>query len=184
MNPWTLPQAAVIGGVEYHINADFRDILEIIGYMTDVTKTQYTRWMLALGLFYDGDIPAEHQEEAAQFLTDFINYSTAEEDDRPSVKLIDWKQDAQMIITDINKVANKEIRAEKFLHWWSFLSYFSGIGDGQLSTVVGIRSKKAKGKKLDKSEQDYYRENRKKVDFQTPETAEKAAVKAYFDKWL
>lgn len=182
MNPWTLPRTAVIGGAEYHINADFRDILEIIGYMTDETKTLYTRWMVALGLFYEEDIPDEHQEEAAQYLTDFINYGSG--DDRPPTKLIDWKQDADMIIADVNKVAGKEIRAETFLHWWTFLSYFSGIGEGQLSTVVGIRSKKAKGKKLDKSEQEYYRNNRKKIDFQMPETPEKAAAKEYFDKWL
>lgn len=182
MNLWTLPQTAVIGGTEYHINADFRDILEIIGYMTDCTKSQYSRWKIALGLFYDEEIPTEYEEEAAQFLSDFIDYGV--KDDKPSPKLIDWEQDAQMIIADVNKVAGKEIRADKFLHWWTFLSYFSGIGEGQLSSVVNIRSKKAKGKKLDKSEQQYYRENRKKVDFQQPETPEKAAVKEYFDKWL
>lgn len=84
----------------------------------------------------------------------------------------------------MNKVAGHEVRADKFLHWWTFLSYFYGIGEGQLSTVVSIRSKRQKGKKLEKWEQEYYRENRKKIDFQQPETPEKAAAKAYFDKWL
>lgn len=182
MNAWGLPRSAVFGGAEYPINADFRDILEIIKYLNDATKTEYTRWMIALGLFYEGEIPGEYLEEAARFLSDFISYGAP--DDKPGPKLMDWEQDAQMIVSDVNKVAGKEIRAEKFLHWWTFLSYFYGIGEGQLSTVVSIRSKKAKGKKLDKSEQEYYRENRKKVDFQTHDTPETAAAREYFDKWL
>lgn len=182
MNIWSLPQSAVIGGVEYQIHADFREILEVLNYLNDSTKSEFIRWQIAIGLFYDGDIPRQYETEAMQFLSDFICYGVA--DDKPSPKLMDWEQDAQMIVADINKVAGKEIRAEKFLHWWTFLAYFNAIGEGQLSTVVSIRSKKRKGKKLEKWEQEYYRENRKKVDFQQPETPEKAAAKAYFDKWL
>ena len=182
MNAWKLPQSAVIGGKTYGINSDFRDVLEIIGYLTDTKRPEYSRWMIALGLFYEGDIPPEHEEEAAKFLSDFISYGVPE--DKPGPKLMDWDQDAQLIIADINKVAGKEIRGEIYLHWWTFLSYFNGIGEGQLSTVIGIRSKKAKGKKLDKWEQEFYRDNRKKVDFQTPDTPEKAEIKEYFNKWL
>lgn len=182
MNYWGLPQTAEIGGVAYHINADFRDVLEIIKYLTDTTKSENVKWMVAISLFYDGEIPDEHLEEAAKFLSEFIDYGM--DDGRPSPKLIDWAQDAQMIVADVNKVAGCEVRANQFLHWWTFLSYFSAIGEGQLSKVVDIRSKKAKGKKLDKSDMAYYRENKKKIDFQQPETPEKAATKAYFDKWL
>lgn len=182
MSAWALPKAAVIGGLEYPINADYRDILEILSYLSDETKNEYIRWRIALGLFYEGNIPDEHEAEAIKYLSDFIDYGAKE--DRPSPKLMDWDQDAQIIIADVNKVAGKEIRAEKFVHWWTFLAYFNAIGEGQLLTVVSIRSKRQKGKKLEKWEQEYYRENRKKVDFQTPDTPEKAAAKAYFDKWL
>lgn len=182
MNLWSLPQTAEIGGMEYHINADFRDVLEIIKYLTDASRPEYLRWQIALGLFYDGEIPYRDQTVAMEYLSEFISYGAPE--DKPSPKLVDWTQDAQMIVSDVNKVAGREVRAEKFLHWWTFLSYFYGIGEGQLSTVVSIRSKRQKGKKLEKWEQEYYRENRKKVDFQTPDTPEKAAAKAYFDKWL
>ena len=57
MNPWSLPQSAIIGGKEYSINTDFRDILEIIGYLNDESKYIYWRWKIALSLFYDGEIP-------------------------------------------------------------------------------------------------------------------------------
>lgn len=182
MNAWGLPVTAEIGGTTYAINTDFRDVLEIIKYLNDETKTVYSRWRIALGLFYEGDIPDLHQEDAAKFLSDFIAYDN--KDDKPGPKLMDWEQDAPMIISDMNKVAGKEIRAEKYMHWWTFLSYFYSIGEGQLSNVVNIRSKKAKGKKLEKHEQEYYREHRQKVDFQTPDTQEKAAMQEYFNKWL
>lgn len=182
MNAWGLPRVAVIGGVEYSINADFRDVLEVIGYLSDPTKMDHVKWEIAVSLFYDGDIPDEHKQEAMEYLADFISYGAT--DDKPGAKLIDWNQDAKLIIGDINKVAGKEIRAESFLHWWTFLSYFYGIGEGQLSTVVSIRSKKKKGKKLDKWEQEYYQENKQIIDFQTPDTPEAEEMKEYFDMWL
>ena len=182
MNSWVLPRSAEFGGVSYPIKADFRDVLEIIGYLTDPKKSDHVRWEIAIGLFYDGEIPNEYCQEAMEYLSEFISYGV--QDEKPGSKLIDWNQDATMIISDINKVAGKEVRAESFLHWWTFLSYFYGIGEGQLSTIVSIRSKKQKGKKLEKWEQDYYKENKKTIDFQTPDTPEKEAIKEYFDKWL
>lgn len=182
MNAWGLPTTAKIGGVEYQINTDYRDVLDIIKYLNDTTKTEYARWMIAISLFFEEEIPNEYEEEAAKFLSDFISYDN--QDAKPGPKLMDWQQDAAMIISDVNKVAGKEVRAEKYIHWWTFLSYFYGIGEGQLSNVVGIRSKKAKGKKLEKWEQEYYRDNRQKVDFKTLDNPEKAALQEYFNKWL
>lgn len=182
VNPWKLPVTAEIGGKEYPIRADFRDIFEVLRFLTSPDYPNYARWPLAIGYFFEGTIPEEHQKEALDYLSEFIAYGAL--DARPGPKLLDWEQDAQIIVADINKVAGKEIRAENFIHWWTFLSYFYGIGEGQLSTVVSIRAKKAKGKKLEKWEQEYYRENRKKIDFRTPDTKENEAIREYFNKWL
>lgn len=181
MNAWCLPRTAKIGGIEYEINADFRDVLEIIRYLSDESRPLYIRWRIAIGLFYNGEIPEEHQEEAGKYLAEFIDYDIPQ--GKPSPKLIDWEQDAQMIIADVNKVAGKEVRAAPFVHWWTFLSCFYGIGEGQLSTVVAIRAKKKKGKKLEKWEQEFYRENREKVDFRIRD-AEAEREKAAIEKWL
>lgn len=182
MNPWTLPTSVNIGGLEYPINADFRDVLEVIGFLNDESRPVYLRWQLAIGLFYDGEIPEEHQKEAMEYLTNFISYGETES--KPGPKLMDWEQDAQIIIGDVNKVAGKEIRGEKFLHWWTFLSYFYGIGEGQFSTIVSIRSKKRRGKKLEKWEEEFYKENKSKIEFRRPQTTEDAATLEYFKKWL
>lgn len=183
MNFWGLPKAALIQGRTIPFNSDYRDILDIIRYMADEALPTYTRWAVALALFYNEEIPEEMEEDAARYLSEFIDYG-AGDDGRPHPKLIDWEQDAQMIIADVNKVAGQEVRAVNYLHWWTFMAYFNAIGEGQLSSVVNIRSKRAKGKKLDKSEMEFYRENRKRIDFQTPATPEQKAVKDYFDKWL
>lgn len=180
MNAWSLPRHATIGGEKYSINADFRDVLEIIGYLTDNTRPTFLRWQIAIGLFFEGKIPAVHQEEAMKYLVDFISYGA--EDDKPSPKLIDWEQDAQLIVSDVNKVAGMEVRAVPFLHWWTFLSYFYGIGEGQLSTVVSIRNKLRSGKKLEKWEQEYYRKNKEVIDFHKSE--EDKQIQEYFAKWL
>lgn len=182
MNLWELPQSCEIGGEEYAFNADFRNILRINGCFSDASRHEYLRWKIAMRLFYGCDVPYAYQEQAMEYMLEFIDYGVP--DGRPTLKLIDWGQDAQMIIADINKVAGHEVRSDKFLHWWTFLGYFYGIGEGQLSSIVSIRAKRQKGKKLEKWEQDYYKENRKKIDFQTPDTPEKKATKAYFDKWL
>lgn len=182
MNVWSLPVSVDIGGENYSISADFRDVLEIIEILNDQSKPKFLRWQIAIALFYDRDIPAQFQKEAMEYLSAFISYGNDEK--KPGPKLIDWNQDAQTIVSDVNKVAGMEIRAVKFLHWWTFLSYFYGVGEGQLSTIVSIRNKKFRGKKLEKWEDTYYQENKEKIDFKKPQTAEDLAAQAYFDKWL
>lgn len=173
MNPWELPETAEIGGTVYQLNTDFRDLLEIMGYLDDPDKPEYLRWRIALALFYEGDIPPEYQQEAMEYLAKFI--SCGETDAKPGPKLLDWEQDALAIVADVNKVAGTEIRALPYLHWWTFLSYFRAIGEGQLSTVVSIRDKLRRGKKLEQWEKDFYRENKSRVDLKKKYSAEELA---------
>lgn len=179
---WTLPREVEIGGVRYAINADFRDILDIISRLSDLNTPEEERAYVALALFYRefDAMPPEHYEAAVHQLEIFMNCG-AEDFGPPSTKLIDWEQDQSMIVADINKVAGCEIRALPFVHWWTFISWFNGIGDGQLATVVSIREKRRKGKKLSDWERDFYRDNREKVDFKTTYTD---AEEQLLDMWL
>lgn len=170
MNVWDLPTSAVIGGVKYPIHADFRDTLDIFRYFEDPDKPDYIKWRIAIALFYDGEIPEEDYQEAMEFLADFI--ACGDRDSRPGPKLLDWEQDARTIIADVNKVAGTEIRSVPFLHWWTFMAYFNAIGEGQLSTIVSIRDKLRRHKKLEKWEQEYYKRNRDKVNLKQRYTRE------------
>ena len=182
MTRWKLPQTAEIGGTVYQLNTDFRDILEIIGYLDDPDRPEYLRWQIALALFFEGNIPMEHQQEAMEYLAVFI--ACGETDSKPGPKLLDWEQDAMAIVADVNKVASTEIRAVPYLHWWTFLSYFYAIGEGQLSTLVSIRDKLRRGKKLEKWEMDFYRENKTRVDLKKKYSAEEVAEQERLKKLL
>jgi hypothetical protein len=89
-----------------------------------------------------------------------------------------------MIVADINKVAGKEIRALPFVHWWTFLSWFHAIGEGQLSTVVSIREKLRKGKKLEDWEKDYYREHKQVIDLKKRYSQTEMQERAELEKML
>lgn len=184
MNAWQLPAAVVIGGREYKIHADFRDILEILSLLDDPNETEYIRWRKALAVFYEEwqKIPSEHLSEAMQQLADFIN--CGQQDEKPAPKLLDWQQDALTIAADVNKVAGCEIRALPFLHWWTFLSYFAAIGEGQLSMLVTIRDKLRRGKPLEKWERDYYRQNKEQVDLKRRYSSEELAEQERLKKLL
>lgn len=171
MNPWQLPEAAEIGGIEYEINADFRDVLDIMAVLNDPEYPEYVRWLTAIALFYNGEIPEEHELEAMEFLAAFISYGEKDAQ-KPGPTLMDWEQDAQAIVADVNKVAGMEIRALPYLHWWTFLSYFQAIGEGQLSMRVSIRDKMRRGRKLEKWEQEYYRDNKTLIDIKKRYTQE------------
>ena len=96
-------------------------------------------------------------------------------------KLVDWEQDYRLIVAPINRVTGQEVRALEYMHWWTFLLAYMEIGDCTFAQVVSIRSKRAKGKKLDKSEQEFYKQNKQMVDFKRQYTAQDEDV---ISKWI
>lgn len=176
MSGWNLPVTVQLSGASRFVATDYRDILEIIGYLTNENLSAQERVYIALGLFYDDfeAISKSDYKEAYEQMTRFI--ACGEEDDgKPCIKLVDWEQDERLIVADINKVAGCEVRSVPYLHWWTFIGYFCSIGEGQLSTVVSIRNKLKRGKKLEKWERDYYNEHKKSVDIKPKYTAEEKA---------
>lgn len=159
MNLYSLPQSAVFDSREYPHRTDFREMLTVFSVLNDEKKPELLRWYTAISYFFTVDIPAEQYGAAMEYLAQFL---TCGESGRPGPKLFDWEQDAAAIIADINAAAGREVRQEK-LHWWTFLSYFHGIREGQLSTLVGIRQKLRRGEKLEAHEQEFYRANPEKV---------------------
>ena len=162
MNKYALPVQAKIGMQVYDLHADYREILQIFSYLEDPELPEVLRWRIALGLFYEQEIPQADMPQAMEYLADFLR--CGEPEGKPGPKLLDWQQDADAIIAGVNKVAGQEVRALSFVHWWTFLSWFHSIGQGQLSTIVSLRDKLRRGKKLEAWEKDFYRENKARVD--------------------
>ena len=132
MNLWTLPTTAEINGKEYRINADFRDVLDIIARMTALEQEQEVTLYVCLALFYEDfdKIPEEDYREAVEWMFLFIDCGEPSDGKRHH-KTIDWEQDLSVIVSDVNKVAGNDVRGMKFCHWWTFMSWFNGIGEGQ-----------------------------------------------------
>ena len=181
---YTLPKTVFVGGREYSIRSDYRAILDICEALTDLELSNEEKADVMLYIFYPefADMPTKDWQEAAKQCIWFINCGD-EGDNRRRPKLMDWEQDFQYIAAPINRVVGQEIRAMPYLHWWTFISAYYEIGDCFFAQIVRIRSLRAKGKRLDKTDQEWYRDNRELVDLKTSFTeAEDAVVNAWLGK--
>lgn len=177
--PWNsgLPTTLTVGGEEYAIRSDYRAALDIFLALTDAELDDYNRAMEALEILYVDEIPQEHLQEA---LEKCFWYLRGGEDERQSKhgRLVSWTQDFNIIASPISKNVGQDIRGMEYLHWWSFLSAYMSIGDCLFAQVVRIRDLKARGKKLDKLDREFYRQNRDLIDIKIEETeAEKQILK-------
>lgn len=167
-NLWELPTSINVNNHEYAIRTDYRAVLDVLTALSDKemqgdsqAETNYIYAMLMIEIMViDCDsVPIEEYQEVIEKLSDFIDMGI-EPDDKKSPRIMDWEQDATLIIPAVNRVVGKEIRAEQYMHWWTFLSAYMEIGDCSFSNILEIRKKKAHGKKLEKWEQEYIRENK------------------------
>lgn len=185
MRAYELPTSLVIGEVAYSIRSGWRAILDIFAAMNDPELDREMKSDVILRIFYPEwqRIPTRDIPEALEKACEFMDCGHKKDDtNRP--RLVDWEQDAAIIIPAVNAVAKQEIRLDPDIHWWTFHGWYMSIEGGLFSTVLRIRQKRAKGKKLDKWEEEFLRDNRALVDLQKAQTEEDRETQAYFDKWL
>lgn len=188
---WEFPTSLNIGGTDYEIRTDYRAVLDLFAALNDKDLEDedkrvesYIKSRVILEIMFPkcDDIPQECIQEAINKVSEFIDMGIVEESKKP--KTMDWEQDAPIIIPAINKVLGMEVRAQKYIHWWTFLGAYMGIGESLFSNIIHIRQKKAKGQKLEKWEQDFYKENKSLIDFkekkQKRSEEEKSAVNDLF----
>lgn len=180
MSNWTLPTSLEIGGVGFSIRSDFRDILNIISAYNDPDLPIEAKHFVMLQILYEDfeSMKEDDFEEALRKGLEFIDCGQKESKEHPQPSIMDWEQDSRLIVSAINKVSGCEIRALPYLHWWTFLSYYMEIGEGLYSSVLNIRYKRLHGKKLDKSEQEFERDNRDIVKLRKPESEEEIEQRA------
>lgn len=182
-----LPKTLLVGGVEYPIETDFRNILVILVAMNDPDYSDQEKMYIAMRRLYrDGleDIPEEFINEAARQVQWFIDCGQKYDEKRPSPRVIDWEQDEAILFPAVNKVAGMETRALPYLHWWTFMGYFMEIENGTFSMVLGIRQRRGQGKRLEKWEQEFYRNNKSMCDIKKRYSAEEQAEIDYWNKLL
>jgi len=184
---YSLPKSLEVNGTEYSIRTDYRDILRIIEAMNDPDLDEAEKAYISFFILYEDfeNIPVDSYEEAFKQLVWFIDCGDDREH-KPTTqaKLIDFEQDANIMIPAINRVAGKEIRDLEYLHWWTFLGYYMEVGECTFSTVISIRSKRAKGKKLEKWEQEFFNANKDLVLIRHKESEEEKEEKARLNAML
>lgn len=168
----SLPTSLEISGKEYEIRSDYRVALTIFEALEDTELADYEKAEVVIQCLYVDDIPEEVKQEALEKAVWFLDCGDEPEQNHIKKKpLYSWEQDEQIIFSAVNKVAGKEIRSEKYIHFWTFIGYFNEIGEGTFSTIISIRDKKNKGKKLEKWEKDFYMQNKNKIDLKKKYTA-------------
>lgn len=161
MNGYELPVTLEVGGEMRPIRTDYRAVLDVLAAMNDPELDEYAKAFVMLTVMYpeldrlDPGMYGEAIDAACRFID-----CGRRGDGGTRPRLFDWTADADLIIPAVNGVAHSEIRAVPYMHWWTFLGYFFEIGDCLFSTVLGIRDKRARHKKLEKWESDFCRENR------------------------
>lgn len=164
---YSLPYSVNIDGEEINIRnkCDFRVVLDVIEALNDEDLTEREKIQCALYIFYGEELAKiSNYEEAVKQMLIVINGGEEETEQTEKPRLMDWKHDFPILVAPINRVLNCEIRSVDYLHWWTLLSAYYEIGECTFQNVVSIRSKRAKGKKLEKWEEEFYRENRKMID--------------------
>ncbi len=170
MSAYELPTSLTVGGVDFTIRTDYRAILDILIALNDKVIDDRLKPVVILEIMYPDfkNISQENLQEAINKACWFIDCGKKYNDGKHiKPKLVDWEQDAGIIIPAVNKVAHVEIRSLEYLHWWTFMSYFMEIGDSLFSSVVSYRKKRAEHKKIEKWEKEFYNENKELIDFES-----------------
>lgn len=172
-----LPKSVNVNGTDYEIRSDFRNILTIFEALEDPNLTDQDKaYVLLRRIYVDLEsIPKKDITDAYKAAVDFIEGASSSKGKESRYKLFNWVKDEHMIFPAVNKVAGCEVRLVEYMHWWTFLGYFSSVDREDLwSFVLSIRQKRAKGKKLEKYEREFLNANRELCSIESNVPAKKA----------
>lgn len=181
---YDLPKALTLGGREWAINTDYRDVLNILEAFEDPNLTDEEKVFVCLYCLYvDFErIPKDTVQAAYEAAIEFIDHGNGNE--HAGSRSMDWTQDAPLIFPAVNHVAGFEVRSVEYMHWWTFVGLFMEIRDSVFSTVLSLRQKKNRGKKLEKHEQEFWKDNKGICELKTRYTDEEIAEKEALEKLL
>lgn len=190
---YELQTEVIINGASFGIRnkGDFRMVLDCFKALNDEELSEQERLFASLIIFYkdfstiedvmkQSDILKQLQEEM------FIFFDGGDKDlgsNTDNINVIDWDKDSNLIVSAVNNVAGKEIRSEEYLHWWTFISYYTAINESLLSEVIKLRYKKAKGEKLETYERKFIQNNPQYFNIDTRTAEQKEADEYVRQLW-
>lgn len=180
---YDLPVYVEIDGRRFKIreNCDYRIVLRCINALNDTELSEDQRVQCAIIIFYENYEEIWDLQTAADEMFRIISYNSPDDGKEQKPQLMDWDKDFLQIAPPISRVLGYEVRLpNKYTHWWTFLSGYMEIGECTFATIVSIRSKKLKGKKLEKWEEEFYREHYEQVRLPQKFTKEEQELIALF----
>lgn len=163
-------------------------MLRVFEAFADKELTDNEKLLICLKRMYVQFQRINHNDykEAYEKVCWFIGCGKPEEK-RPPVRSFDWIKDEPLVFPAVNKVAGTEVRSVPYMHWWTFMGYFESIdSDSLFGTVLSIRHKKARGKKLEKYEREFIQNNKALMSLDIdeaikPKTAEEKLAEMFND---
>lgn len=180
---WSLPTEVRVGDSVYHIRekCDYRVVLDVIETLTDPDYDDGMKSLVSLLQFYE-ELTLEninscpHLQLLAEEMSTVISAGRKDTNGK-SPALMDWAHDECVLAPAISRVLGYSVRdPSKYTHWYDYIGAYQEIGgDCTFAEIVRIRYKKLHGKKLDKAEMEFFRDNRDQIVIPAKMTAEELA---------
>lgn len=180
---YDLPVCVEIDGGMYKIreNCDYRIVLQCINALNDEDLPEDQRVQCAIVIFYEDYDKIKDLQTAADEMFRIISYNAPADSDSQRPQLMDWDKDFPQIAPPVSRILGYDVRMPgKYTHWWTFLGGYMEIGECTFATIVSIRAKKLKGKKLERWEEEFYREHYDQVHLPQKFTKEEQEFLALF----
>lgn len=160
MGAWNLPTSVTVCGQRFAVRSDFRAVLDALCALNDTSLWEQERYKSFLRIMFPKWRELPDDSKAMQEALIFINLGKKiPEHQVPKPQLVDWETDVELIAPAVDKSLGYSCRRCEYLHWWEFIGAYYNIGEGLFAQVISIRSKRARGKPLEKYEQEFLREN-------------------------
>ena len=170
------PLSIEIGGVDYAIDADFRNCIRFEQLMFDPALNDDTRWALALNLFFP-NIPQDIQAALQKILW---LYAADQEEKKTSgsgrqKRIYSFEHDSEYIFAAFYSDYGIDLNEIEFLHWWKFRALFAGLKpDNLICKIMEYRG--ADLSKLKGEEKKFYQKMQKQYALPMPK-AEKGVTR-------
>lgn len=177
MNNWDLPKIVFAGGREWRITneCDYRVVFDVFAALKDEEFSQSQRVANAIFVFYEDfetldDVynASEYTQGLYEEMVLVCNQGKKTEQNAVGTRkpaIMDWEHDWHMIAPAVSRVLGYDVREKnKYTHWYTLAGAYMEIGDCYFAQVISYRNKRIKGKKLEKTDREFYKDHKEDID--------------------
>lgn len=135
------PTQCEVGGHMYHIDTDFRAVLDYIVFM-DGDDSDEVKTVFGLQRFFGDEIYSEDVEGLTSYLKWYVNCGKEPQKESGEAPVFDLLADSGRVWAAFMQVYGINLRNTK-IHWWLFFELLEGLPKGtHLADVIEIRGRK------------------------------------------